>query len=128
MKKRFIFILLLVFFSIFINCEHNENIKNCEQEEIIKFFSPEKMSELSLNYVGNFWTNDTIDHISDYVTENFHTNPGHLASVRYSSNTKVLAVSVFESQEIAIEAMEERRNNVQCLIEKGNSDLIKGCW
>jgi hypothetical protein len=120
MKNLFIFILLLPFFTLFINCEH---------EEGIKLFPPEKLSELSLDNIDNFWANDTIDNISDYVTENFHVNPGHLASIRYSSKKgKDLSVSVFKSQKIAIEAMEERRNNVACVIETGTSDVIKGTW
>jgi hypothetical protein len=124
MTKPFISILLLLSFIIFVNCEHDESI------ESIKYFPPEKLSELSLDNVGNFWLNDKIDNISDYVTQNFDTDPGHLVSIRYSSknNSRIIAVSVFKSREIAFNAMEERRHNVACLIENGTSDEIKGTW
>jgi hypothetical protein len=118
MKKQIIFILLLTFF-----------FTNCERDESIKYFPPEKISELSLNNIESFWENDTINNISDYVTENFNADSCHLVSLRYSSKAhKVIAVSVFKSRESAVNAMEKRRRNVACLFENGTSDEIEGTW
>ena len=117
MKKPIIFSILLILFLPFTNCE-----KDFSPVKFEKFFVPDKLSQLSLNHVGNFWANDSIKRVSDYVTANFDLNPGHLASIRYSSKKgNVLEVSVFKNQEISIEAMEERARDVAALIFPGYS-------
>ena len=116
MKKQF---MLVIFFLIpFSNCEHDFS----PLEPYEKFFHPKNLSKLALDHVGNFWVNDSIKNVSDYVTANFDLHPNHLSSIRYSGKTgNVLEVSVFKSQEIAIEAIEERIPEVAALIFPGDS-------
>lgn len=117
MKKSFIFYPLLLLFILHTNCE-----KDFSPVKFEKFFPPDKLSQLALDHVGDFWANDSIKRVSDYVTANFDLNPGHLASIRYSSKKgNVLEVSVFKNQEISIEAMEERSRDVAALIFPGYS-------
>jgi len=63
MQTYFNFILTL--FSVFLfSCENQKN--KCD-----KYVPPENITELSLESIGDFWNFDTIENISDYVTESF---------------------------------------------------------
>lgn len=118
MRLKILSLLRIVLFLIcFMSCE-----KDFSPIGNKKLFHPDRLSQLSLDSVGDFWASDTINDVSDFVTANFDLHAGHLSSIRYSSEKgKDLAVSVFETQEIAIDAMEERVNNVAALIFPGDS-------
>ena len=65
-----------------------------------------------------------INNISDYITANFNSHPNFLKAIRYSSNNKIIGVSVFKNRSDAISAMEERINTVACVILDGDSLLF----
>ena len=87
------------------------------------------MSLLELEDVGNFWSGDSIKHISDYICSCFENHPGFINGARYNGVNKNIGVSVFNSQTAAIEAMDGRINTVACVIQSGvNNDILKGKW
>lgn len=118
MKKLFI---LIIFLNL-INCE-----KDGSPKEII--FDSQKLPQLYLQDVGNFWDDDSIKHISDYTGAFFEDHSGFIDGVGYYGNKNIIVVCVFKSQADAIQAMELRRNNVAAIIDEGGKhELIKGKW
>ena len=94
-----------------------------------KFFDRSKLPLLSLAEVNHFWQGDSIKHISHFIDGNFNDYAGFLDGIKYSGDKKKVAVSVFQSQAAAIEAMELRRDNVAAVIEPGSSsENLKGKW
>ncbi|MBC8182646.1 hypothetical protein H8E88_16220 [candidate division KSB1 bacterium] len=120
MKK----LLIIILFFSFINCDKNPISPDK------KYFSPENLSKLALDSLEAFWQGDSITHISHYVTENFERHRGFLDALRYSVFCKEgLAVSVFKTKTMAIDAIEERKHEVQCLIRSGETnEVIKEKW
>lgn len=108
------------------------SLLNCEQFSLShkeKFFDPQKLPLLSLEEVNDFWQDDSIKHISDYMGAIFEDHSGFIEGVRYDGDKKEIGVSVFKSQTVAMEAMELRRNNVAAIIKEGEKhELIKGKW
>jgi hypothetical protein len=118
MKKLFF---LMIFLS-FINCE-----KDGSPED--KIFTAQKLPQLNLQYVGNFWDDDSIKQISDYMGALFENHLGFIDGVRYDGVNKNIGISVFRSQTEAIQALEGRINTVACVIQQGaNNDILKGKW
>lgn len=126
--KRFITLLIIVLFSFLVV---NSCKLFCDEDELQqkKIFNTSKLSKLSLNNIDSFWDDDSIKHVSDFIDETFNTHLEYLVGTRYSSDSKMISVSVFNSQYGAIEAMELRRNNVAVVIKNGiNNEFISGKW
>ena len=120
MKER----LILLFLITIIGCGKHTTTSNSVEE----YFDPQKIRQLSIE-TDAFWQGEEITSISDFVTGNFNDHPDFLAGKRYSSENKVIGISVFNNKESAINAMEGRRNTVACVILLGESnDLIKSKW
>lgn len=117
MKRQFIFVVLVFLLIPFSNCERD--FSPLEPHE--KFFHPKNLSKLSMDHLENFWTSDTI-RISDYVSGDYEEYPGYLSGIRYSvKKGNVLSVSVFKTQQIAIEAMNNHIKVVSALLFPGDS-------
>ncbi|MBN1999600.1 hypothetical protein JW935_18745 [candidate division KSB1 bacterium] len=88
-----------------------------------KFFEPENLSNLNLQNIEDFWGDDSVDRISDFVAaHHFEYNSDHIGSIRFSAKTLgYMAVSGFLSQEIATEAQEERASDIAALVFPGDS-------
>ena len=115
-------LLIIISFFSFLNCDHD--LSPLEKE---KFFHENKLYLLNLGHIDNFWKGDTITSISDYTL--LSNYPGFIKHIRYHANKKVVAVSVFESKELAIDAMEERIPEVSMLIYPGDvHKKIKDKW
>jgi hypothetical protein len=103
---------------------------SCEEQQVqTKFFSPEKLQDLSIDSLVDFWENDSIVRISDFITANFYIDSARLGAIEYSSaRFSRIAVCVFMSGDDAFRAMEDRRNSVAGVIRYGNTDEIPGVW
>lgn len=113
MKKLLMIIVILSFIS-------------CDEDELHhkKIFNPADLSKLSLNNIDNFWINDSIKHVSDFIDGIFNTHAEFIDGISYSGSKKMIAVSVFNSQDGAIEAMKERINNVAMMIVTGEDHAL----
>lgn len=121
MKKLLILLLLI---SVH-NCSKDSTSINLGE----KYFDPQKLSQLSLEDFDSFWQGEEINNISDYITANFNTNFEFLGAIRYSSENKDIGVSVFKTRSDAVSAMEQRINQVACVIIPGDSDdLFTSNW
>ena len=117
-----VIVLILSNFSCKLFCDEDESHQK-------KIFNPANLSKLSLDKIDSFWDDDSIKHVSDFIDETFNTHLEYLVGTRYSSDSKMIVVSVFNSQYGAIEAMELRRNNVAVVIKNGiNNEFISGKW
>lgn len=101
----------------------------CAKEDTERFFDPDKVNSLNVETITGFWEDDSIRDTSYYMGAHFENYDGFIKGIRLSGNTKAIWISVFKSKAEAIEAMELRINDVACVIQNGNSDVIKGeCW
>jgi len=121
MKK----LVILLFLITIINCDKDTTSINA----VDKFFDPQKIEQLSIEEYDGFWQGESIKNVSENITGIFNNHPEFLAGKRYSSENKNIVISVFQTKEAAIHAMEGRINNVACVILPGNSnDLFKSKW
>ncbi len=125
MNKIIINILLLLILILIYACDKKDDSSDNE-----KYFDPQYLDTLNVRNIDEFWDDtDTMINKSYFVDGNFYHHPGFITGTRYSGSEKGIAVSVFASKDIAIEAMEIRINDVACLIETGNSnDIFKDEW
>jgi hypothetical protein len=100
----------------------------CSKEEQNKFFDPENISSLNLETINTFWGNDNIKDTSYYMGAHFENYSGYIKGIRLSGDKSAIWVSVFDSQDNAIDAMQLRINDVACVIREGNSDAVNGKW
>lgn len=104
MKTTLIFMMVLCFFYC----------KKSDTEP--KHFNPVDLSKLSLESIDSFWGNDSIIALSNY----FHNQTKYLGGINLRNNGfKSIGVAVFESQDLAINAMEGRIDNVAVRIREG---------
>lgn len=115
--KKIIYLLILV---CLIACEKDE------QNE--KIFDSENISSLNLDNIDGFWEAGSEIKTSDYITAHFNNHSGFIDGIRLSSEGRYVGVSVFDSQTIAINAMQARIEGVACVIEEGSTDAINGKW
>jgi len=118
-----LFIIIAIAFLSFINCEKDGSPLNEED----KLFDHQKLSLLSLENIGDFWQDDSIQIISSNQND-FKEHQGYLKSIKLSSTKKSIAVSVFQSQNIAIEAMETLQKETANIITGKEHELISGKW
>ena len=94
------------------------------------FFSSSDLHRLHLDKIDSFWQGDIVEPVSstgvlftsrdDYIWDKAFKN---------ENNSKIIIVTVFDSQSNAIEAMEYRIDNVAISINEGESNnLISEEW
>ena len=124
-NKKILIKTLLVILSLlqFTGCEGSSS-----PEDQTKYFPPELLSELHLDSVGGFWANDSITHIYDHFTAQFYMHQGHLSCLHYSSkNNNRLFVSVFETEDIALDAMKDFIHTTQAIFYPSESQGDPNC-
>lgn len=100
----------------------------CTKEEQEKFFEPDKISLLELEAIDGFWSNEQTKNTSFDMGAHFTNYTGFIKGLKYSENKRAVWISVFKSQAMAIDAMQFRSKDVACVIESGNTDVVKGKW
>jgi hypothetical protein len=99
------------------SCE-NENNQN-------KYFNPNDIPKIGLENMNDFWENDTIRRSSDGMLDNCS---GYLDGISHRGEDRGNGISVFESGQMARDAMEFRIADVACVIENGTTNEIEGEW
>ncbi len=119
MKKLLVFIFLL----LLIGCDKDNDLKRD------KYFDSNNLDELNLANIDNFWSEGVNIDTSYYMGANFENHSGFIEGIRlYSGNGKAIWISVFKTKEDAINAMELRINNVECVINEGNPAEFENKW
>lgn len=115
---------LLLLFVTIIGCEKTDT-----DPQGVKYFDPENLTRLNLATIDNFWSEGLTIDTSFYMGANFENHNGFIEGIRlYSGNGKAIWVSVFNTQEDAIDAMESRINGVACVIIEGSEDEFETKW
>ena len=119
MKK----IIFLIIFVSTLGCNKDND------SETSKYFDAKNLIHLDLANIDRYW-DEGIDIDTSYnVPANFKNSPGFVESIRlYSGNGKEICISVFETAEDAINAMEMRVKTVSCIINKGDPDEFENQW
>jgi hypothetical protein len=93
------------------------------------FFDLNKIDQLKLESIKNFWDKGFSLDTSYFMDANFEQHPGFLGGqMIFSKNNKSIWISVFKTQFDAIDAMEVRRNNVAGVFVDGTSNVLTGKW
>ena len=121
--KKFIF--LIVMLTGIIGCENGNENENEKQE---KFFDSKNLNQLDLANINNFWKKGIEIDTSNSTDGIFENHSGFIEGICFSIKDRAVWISVFTTQDMAIDAMESRIPNVAGVIEKGTSDEIKGVW
>ncbi len=112
MKNLLIFIALISIFS----CQKQETDKD--------FFSGDNLDKLNIDNLSVFFGTEEL---STYASP-FAGRTGYVDGIGYKNSEGGIFVSVFESEEKAIERMQDRINTVSCIIDKGTSSEIEDLW
>lgn len=112
MKHLFLFIALVALIS----CQE----KNLEK----RFFNVNKLDELHLNNLSDFYG---AEELSAYSSP-FKNFSGYIDGIGYENSEGGIFVSVFETQEKAIECMQDRIRTVSCAIEIGTTAALEQPW
>lgn len=78
--------------------------------------------------IDGFWNDDLIKNTSYDMGAHFENYNGFIKGIKYSENKRAVWISVFKTQAMAIDAMQLRSADVACVIESGNTDIVKGKW
>ena len=113
--KRIFFILALV------------SLIACEDDGVKKF-NAESIQDLDLANIDGFWDAGIDIDTSYFMGSLFESDTGFIDGIRLSGGEKSVSVSVFKTQEIAINAMQALIGDVACVIEEGTTDEIKDTW
>ena len=121
MKK----LLYLILFFIILACDKdNEN-----DSDSTRFFDYNKLNDLNIADIDNFWSEGIKIDTSFYMGANFENHSGFIGGIRlYTGNGKAIWISVFKTRADAINAMELRINDVACVIKNGNPDDFENKW
>jgi hypothetical protein len=119
--KKYLFLMAIV---SLIAC--NKNDDNVKED---KYFDAENLYQLDLASIEDYWIDGVTIDTSFYMGANFEIHPGFIGGIRlFAGNGKAIWISVFETEEDAMNAMENRRNNVACIIQTGDSDAFEKPW
>ena len=102
-------------------CSKNKN----PIEPTQKYFEPTKLELLNLEELDSFWLADSTIEIHESNSALFRKFDGFKKSIMYSGDLKGIKVSVFATQNIAVQAMDSLINNVVCIIIKDTSETFK---
>jgi hypothetical protein len=114
MKKLIIFLFLIGLLA----CEENNS----------KIFNAESLDDLNLASIDGFWDAGIDIDTSYYMGALWERYTGFIGGIRLSGGEKNVSVSVFETHEIAINAMQALIGDAACVIEEGTTDEIKDTW
>lgn len=121
MKK----LLYLISFFLVLGCSKD----NDNGSENNKFFDSINLDRLNLAEIDDFWTDGVAIDTSYFMGADFESNSKFIEGKRlYANNGKSIWISVFNTKDDAISAMENRINNVACIIINGNSDEFENKW
>lgn len=119
MKK----IIFLLFFVSFLGCNKDNDSKSS------KYFDAKDLNQLDLVNLEGYWGKGIEIDTSYHVPANFKNSPGFMECIRlFSGNGNEICISVFETAEDAINAMEMRVNTVSCIILNGDPDEFENQW
>jgi len=120
MRKLLYLIVIVTLFG----CDKNNN----ENPEV-NYFDFKNMNQLNLLELENYWTEGLKIDTSYYMGADFENHSGFLNGIRlYAGNGKAIGVSVFQTKDDAINAMESRISDVACLINSGDSTDFESQW
>ncbi|MBN1597339.1 MAG: hypothetical protein JW894_03530 [Bacteroidales bacterium] len=119
MKK----LIVLLSLTCFLYCD-----KENKTQETEKYFDPDKLELLDLANIEGFWEQGEYIDTSYSIGSIFENRPGFLDGIRLYSESKAVWITIFSTQDSAINAMEYRINNVAGVIFEGTSDIINGLW
>jgi len=114
MKKLIIFLFIIGLFA----CEKNNS----------KIFNAESLDDLNLASIDGFWDAGIDIDTSYYMGALWERYTGFIGGIRLSGGEKNVSVSVFETHEIAINAMQALIGDVACVITEGTTNEIKDTW
>ena len=89
-------------------------------------FRTNDLAGLDLGNVGDFWKDDKPGVREDRSAANFQREPTYLGGLRYAGKNKRIDVTVFQSEEYAVKAMEALRADVASVIEPGATNHFIG--
>ena len=97
----------------------------CREQDIEKsFFNAEKLDELHIeNLSGFFGSGDPVTYPGP-----FNSYSAYVDGLGYENDGRHIFVSVFESKDKALEAMERRISTVSCIIETGAGEDLEYPW
>jgi len=114
---------ILLFLFTIINCDKDTTPIHVEE----KWFDPQKITQLHIEEFDSFWQEESIKNVSEIAT--FYDHPEFLAGKRYHSENKIIDISVFQTKEASIYAMDDLINTVACVILPGSSnDILNSKW
>lgn len=92
-------------------------------------FNVKNIDKLKLEDLKGFWDeNSTLVNSSERDTI-FESHPGYLNSEsKFDENSHAISISFFNTKADAVEAMENKRNNVAAVINQGTSTALPGIW
>ena len=90
-----------------------------------KYFNPNDISKIELESIDDFWKDDAIQNSSDGM---FDICSGYIDGVAHRGEVRGVGISVFETGQMALDAMEFRIENVATVIENGTTNEIEGVW
>jgi hypothetical protein len=98
---------------------------SCQEKDSEKsYFNASKLDKLNLENLSEFYgTKELSTYYSPF--KNFY---GYVNGIGYENSEKGIFVTVFESQEKAIECMQDRIRTVSCVIENGTTDVLEHPW
>lgn len=99
-----------------------------KQEKQDKYFDPKDLNSLKLETIIDFWGEVGIKDTSYYMGMHFEDYPGFIKGVRLVGVDRAVWISLFDSQDNAVSAMEARQADIACVIQNGNSDSVNGKW
>ena len=86
------------------------------------------MLKLDLANMPEFWDDNSDLDTSYYMGASFESDSGFIDGIEVSSEGKGIRVSVFDTKEIALNALENRNKFVVCIFQPGTTDEISGEW
>jgi hypothetical protein len=110
--------------SFFINCIRDKS----PTDTIIKYFNPELLDQLDIEYLHDFWGSDTLITKTNSNSSTAVNNQELLKCVRYKCNDKHIGISVFPTQSSAIYSVESIIDNVACIIQKDTTNHLSDLY
>ncbi len=92
-------------------------------------FNVKNIDKLELEDLESFWSENSILESSISTYTMFESHPGYVDNYRiFDENNRTIEISFFKTKADAVEAMENRRNNVAAVINQGTSTALPGIW
>ena len=118
------FVFLILIMSSFGCSKDGDTNPNSE-----KLFDYAKISQLNLADINTFWTEGIKIDTSFYMGAHFENHQGFINGIRlFSGNGKAIWISIFKSKDNAIDAMDQRINDVACVINSGDTNELETQW